>query len=70
MGSIVEYVQRRGTVTMEEIVSEAPHRFRAMGLSPDEIGWRQFLKGMISKEITTIQRQFYALNGSRVSLEK
>lgn len=41
-----------------------------MGLSPDEIGWRQFFKGMISKEITTIQRQFYALNGSRVSLEK
>jgi hypothetical protein len=25
---------------------------------------------MISKEITVIQRQFYALNGSRLSLEK
>jgi hypothetical protein len=67
---IVEYVQRQGTVTMEEVVQEAPRRFRTMGLSQDKIGWRRFLKGMISKEITVVQRRFYALNGSCVSLEK
>ncbi len=66
---IVEYVQRWGTVTMEEVVQEAPRRFRMMGPSQDKIGWRRFLKGMISKEITVVRRQFYALNGSRVSLE-
>jgi hypothetical protein len=67
---IVEYVQQQGTVTMEEVVQEAPHRFWTMGLSHDKIGWRRFLEGMISKEITVVQRQFNALNGSRVSLEK
>ncbi len=67
---IVEYEQRRGTVMKEEVVQEAPCRFRTMGPSQDKIGWRRFLEGMISKEITVMQRQFYALNGSRVSLEK
>jgi hypothetical protein len=47
---IVEYVQRRGQETMEEIVQEAPRRFKAMGQSQDRIGWRRFLEGMISKK--------------------
>jgi hypothetical protein len=67
--SIVEYVQRRGTVTMEEAISEAPPRFRPMALSQDKIGWRRFFEGMISKEITNIQQQYYAVNGSRMSLK-
>ena len=45
MDSIVEYVQRRGTVMMEEAISEAPPRFRPMALSQDKIGWRRFLEG-------------------------
>ncbi len=52
--SIVEYVQRRGTVTMKEVVREAPHRFWSMGLSQDKIGWRRFLEGMITTEITVL----------------
>jgi hypothetical protein len=68
--SIVEYVQRRGTVTMEEAISEAPLRFQPMALSQDKIGWRRFLEGMILKEIANIQLQYYAVNGSRMSLEK
>jgi hypothetical protein len=40
------------------------------GLSQDKIGLRWFLKGMISKEITVVQRQFNALNGSCMSLKK
>ena len=68
--SIVEYVQRRGTVTMDEAISESPPRFRLMRLSQDKIGWRWFLEGMISKKITNIQQQSCALNGSHMSLEK
>jgi hypothetical protein len=41
-----------------------------MALSQDKIGLRRFLEGMISKEITNIQQQYYAVNGSRMSLEK
>ncbi len=56
--SIVEYVQWRRTVTMVEVVQEAPHRFWSMGLSQDKIGWQRFLKGMISTEITVLQHKF------------
>ena len=55
---------------MEEAISEAPPRFRPMALSQDKIGWRRFLEGMILKEITNIQQQYYAVNGSHMSLEK
>jgi hypothetical protein len=67
---IVEYVQGRGQELMEEIVRGAPERFNAMGWSQDKIGWQRFLEGMISKEITRIQQQHYALSGSRMSLER
>ncbi len=67
---IVEYVQRRGQETTEEIIQEAPRRFNAMGQSQDRIGWRRFLEGMILKEITGLQGQYYVLNGSKMSLEK
>ena len=68
--SIVEYVRRRGTVTMKEAINDAPPRFRQMALSQDKIGWRRLLEGMISKEIATIQRQYIAVNGSHTSLNK
>ncbi len=68
--SIVEYVQQQGTVLMEDIVKEAPSRFQVVGKTHDKIGWRQFFEGMISKEITGIQQQYYALNGMQMSLEK
>jgi hypothetical protein len=66
--SIVEYVWRRVTITMEEAIIDTPLRFRYMALSQDKIGWRRFLEGMISTEITSIQRQYIAVNGSRMSL--
>jgi hypothetical protein len=68
--SIVEYVRRWGTVTMEEEISDALPRFRHMALSQDTIEWRRFLEGMILTEITNIQRQYIAVNGSRMSLDK
>jgi hypothetical protein len=43
--SIVEYVRRRGTITMEEAIRDAPPRFRDMAVSQDTIGWRRFLRG-------------------------
>ncbi len=40
MESIVEYVWRWGTITMEEAIIDAPPRFRHMALSQNKIGWR------------------------------
>ena len=45
-------------------------RFRHMALLQDMIGWRWFLEGMILTEITNIQWQYIAVNGSRMSLDK
>jgi hypothetical protein len=67
---IVEYVQRWGQESMDKIVQEVPGWLNAMGQSQDKVGWRLFLEGMILKEITGIQRQYYTLNGSKMSLEK
>jgi hypothetical protein len=68
--SIVEYVRQRGTITMEEAINDASPRFRHMALSQDKIGWRRFLEGMISTEITSIQQQYIAVNGLHMSLDK
>jgi hypothetical protein len=68
--SIVEYVRRRGTITLEEAIHDAPPRFRDMAVSQDTVRWRRFLEGMILTEITNIQRQYIAVNGSRMSLDK
>ena len=68
--SIVEYVWWWGTVTMEETISDAPPRFGHIALSQDKIGWRWFLEGMISTEITNIQRQYIAVDGLCMRLVK
>ncbi len=67
---IIDYVQGQGTITMALAMRNAPPQFQAFGQSQDVIGWRQFLEGMISKEIVILQRQFYAVNGSQMSLGK
>jgi hypothetical protein len=67
---IVDYVQGQGTITMTSAVQNAPPQFQALGHSPDFIGWRWFLEGMISKEIVDLQHQFYAVNGSQMTLDK
>ena len=67
---IVDYVQGQGTVTMASAVQNTPARFQALGHLQDMIGWQWFLGGMVSKEIVALQQQFYAVNGSQMSLDK
>ena len=54
---VVEYVQGRGRVTMEEVVWEAYPQLCILGASQDKVGWRQFLEGMISTEIIVLSWQ-------------
>ncbi len=51
-------------------VRNAPPRFQAFRQLQDVIGWQRFLEGMISKEIVVLQQQFYAVNGSWMSVDK
>ncbi len=67
---IVEYVQGRDYITMSEVVREAPRRFQQLSHSQDVIGWHWFLEGMVSKDIISLQLQYLAVSGSRLSTEK
>jgi hypothetical protein len=55
---------------MPSAVHNVPPQFQTFGQLQDVIGWRRFLEGMISKEIVVLQQQFYAVNGSWMSLDK
>jgi len=41
-----------------------------MGRSQDEIGWRCFMEGMISKEIIPIQSDYVEMGGSAMSVDE
>jgi hypothetical protein len=55
---------------MASAIQNAPPRFQALGHLQDIIGWRRFLKGMISKQIMALQQQFHAVNGSQMTLDR
>ena len=63
--TLIEYAKGRGSVTMEEICrhKHKPEIYQLLATSQDKIGWRHFMKGMISKEIGTA-------SGSTLSLDK
>jgi hypothetical protein len=60
---LYEYAMGRGGVTMEEICEENHYDqwYRLMARAQDEIGWRQFMEGMICKEIKQIQMTYAGL---------
>ncbi len=64
---IVEYAKGRGTITMSEIFWDMDARFRQMARDQDEIGWRRFMEGMVSKGLREIQTTYSTFDGSNVS---
>ena len=54
---------------MEHIVWGKEPRFYKLGQSMDMIGWRQFMEGMVSSEVLTIQADCVALGGCSLSLD-
>ena len=49
---LVRYAKVRGAITMKDIVGNITHSLYSLVKSQDLIGWRRFMQGMISKEIT------------------
>ena len=64
---IMEYAHGRGGRTMENICEGLGTQYQKMAREQDAIGWRRFMEGMISKEMRTIQYQYYHGQGSRLS---
>ena len=67
---LVDYARRRGGMVMEDVCRNMPRRYHRMAISQDMISWRRFMEGMISKEVITIQQQYLATIGSRLSIDK
>jgi hypothetical protein len=67
--ALVRYAKGRGSLTMGEIVSGEGAGFREMGSSQDDIGWRRFMEGMISKEIIPIQADYVEMGGCMLSVD-
>ncbi len=66
---IVEYARRRGGMSMMEICRGKEEWYRGMAQEQDAIGWRQFMEGMISKQIRGIQALYHKVEGSTISPE-
>ena len=53
--SILEYARGRGGRSMTDITRCRGRRFGSFAESQDIIGWRRFMKAMVSKELIKIQ---------------
>ncbi len=66
---IVEYARRHGGMSMTEICWGKEEQYRRMAIDQDEIGWRRFTEGMISKQMRGIQELYHKIKGSSISPE-
>ena len=55
---------------MKDIVGNRTHSLYPLEQSQDFIGWNRFMEGMISKEITGIQKLYLALSSYHLSIER
>ena len=55
---------------MKDIVGNRTHRLYPLAQSQDLIGWIRFMKGMISKDITGIQKSYLELRSYHLSIER
>jgi hypothetical protein len=64
---IYEYATGRGRLSMEVIYIENDYtdRYKIMTRSQDLIGWRQFMEGMVCKQIRAIQSSYSSGTGLR-----
>ena len=61
---LVQFAKGRGGQTMIQITCSMSQAYRRLASSQDEIGWRRFMEGMISKEMLSIQQRHLILTGS------
>jgi hypothetical protein len=66
---IVEYARRRRGMSMAKICWGKEEQYRRMAIDQDDIGWRRFMEGMISKRMRGIQELYHKIEGSLISPE-
>ena len=55
---------------MKDIVGNRTNRLYPLAQSQDLIGWRRFMEGMISKEITGIQKSYLEISSYHISIKR
>jgi hypothetical protein len=58
---LVKYARKRGNGTMSQMVWGESSKFCELTKSMDKIGWRRYMEGMISKEVSGVQAEFNAV---------
>ncbi len=51
---LIDYARGRGGLSMYDICHKKSPKFHCMTRSQDQIGWRRFMEGMVSKEIQNV----------------
>jgi hypothetical protein len=51
---IMEYAKGRGSVAMTDVCQGKAHRYESMAKEQEEIGWRQFMEGMVCRGMRNI----------------
>ncbi len=67
LNCIIEYVHGRGGKTMESICIGLGPQFILMAKEQDAIGWWQFMEGMISTRMRSIQYDYHHMQGTRTN---
>ncbi len=67
---IAEYAYGRGGRTIEEICSGLGEPFQKMAWDQEEIGWRQFMEGMICTKMRSIQNEYHLQGGMHMDPEQ
>ena len=68
---IGNFARARGSLQMVDICRQAQYPdLMQLARSQDCIGWRRFMEGMISREILSVQNDYYAVLGMQWRLEK
>ena len=55
---------------MVEMTQGWGEQFQALASLQDKIGWRRFMEGMISKEISMLQKTYVTMSGSDLSMDE
>ena len=67
---IIRFARGRGYISMAEICGDMCGRYQEMATAQDEIGWKWFMEGMISKRLVGLYAEHRELAGVGLSTEK
>jgi hypothetical protein len=66
LSCIVEFAKEQISIAMTEICRDKAQRYRLMATDQDDIGWHQFIEGMVCHRARDIQETYSSVKGSNI----